>query len=66
MENLLNIFDVSEITKIKVATLRKYVLRGTIPFRKLGAAVRFKPSEIDAWINGEYQTEEKITDVIKK
>jgi excisionase family DNA binding protein len=55
MESLLNIFDVSEITKIKVATLRKYVLRGTIPFRKLGAAVRFKPSEIEAWINGEYQ-----------
>jgi excisionase family DNA binding protein len=44
--------DVAGITKLAVATVRKYVLRKTIPFVKIGAAVRFKPSEIEKWITG--------------
>jgi excisionase family DNA binding protein len=51
METLMTVGEVAGVTKLTVATLRKYVLRKTIPFVKIGAAVRFKPSEIEKWIN---------------
>jgi excisionase family DNA binding protein len=59
MESLMTIFEIADITKIKVATLRKYVARDAIPYRKLGAAVRFRPSEIDAWIESKARGEFK-------
>jgi excisionase family DNA binding protein len=51
METLMTVSDVAGITKLAVATVRKYVLRKTIPFVKIGTAVRFRPSEIEGWIN---------------
>lgn len=51
MEELMTIIDVSRVTKLKVATLRKYVAKEAIPFQRLGSAIRFKPSEIQAWID---------------
>jgi len=51
MEELMTIVEVARCTRLTVATLRKYVARECIPFRKLGAAVRFRPSEIQAWID---------------
>jgi len=50
IENLMTFADVSEITKIKVGTLRKYVLEERIPFLKLNGFVRFQASEIKAWL----------------
>jgi excisionase family DNA binding protein len=50
METLLTIGDVALITKIKVCTRRKHILRRSVPFVKLGAAIRFRPAEIEAWI----------------
>jgi excisionase family DNA binding protein len=52
METLMTVDEVAGITKLAAATVRKYVLRKTIPFVKIGAAVRFKPSEIEKWISG--------------
>jgi excisionase family DNA binding protein len=50
IECLLDLNDVSALTKIKVGTLRKYIMRKTIPYIKVGAAVRFRVSEIDGWL----------------
>jgi predicted DNA-binding transcriptional regulator AlpA len=51
MEPLLDINDVERITKIKKATLRRYVLLKQIPFHKVVKAIRFRASEIEAWVN---------------
>jgi predicted DNA-binding transcriptional regulator AlpA len=50
MEPLLDINDVERITKIKKATLRRFVLLKQIPFYKVIKAIRFKASEIDEWV----------------
>jgi predicted DNA-binding transcriptional regulator AlpA len=51
MEPLLDINDVERITKIKKATLRRYVLLKQIPYHKVIKAIRFRASEIEAWVN---------------
>jgi predicted DNA-binding transcriptional regulator AlpA len=51
MEELLDINDVERITKIKKATLRRYVLLKQIPFHKVVGAIRFRASEIEEWVN---------------
>jgi excisionase family DNA binding protein len=51
MEELMTIAEVAKFTKLKVATLRKYVAKESIPFQRLGSAIRFKPSEIQAWVD---------------
>jgi predicted DNA-binding transcriptional regulator AlpA len=50
LEKLMDVDDVAEFTKLRAATIRKYVLRRSIPFHKVLKAVRFVPSEIEAWI----------------
>jgi len=47
----MTIAEVAKFTKLKVATLRKYVAKESIPFQRLGSAIRFKPSEIQAWVD---------------
>jgi excisionase family DNA binding protein len=51
IEELLDINDVARITKVKVSTVRRHVLLRQIPFHKVGKAVRFRASEIKAWID---------------
>jgi predicted DNA-binding transcriptional regulator AlpA len=51
IEPLLDINDVERITKIKKATLRRYVLLKQIPYHKIIKAIRFRASEIEAWVN---------------
>jgi predicted DNA-binding transcriptional regulator AlpA len=51
LEQLLDVNDVAKFTKLSVAVIRKYVLLHQIPFHKIFKAVRFRPSEIDEWIN---------------
>jgi len=50
LDVLMTFAEVAEITRLQVGTLRKYVLRETIPFVKLGGAVRFDPGEIKQWL----------------
>ena len=47
---LLTIFEVSQMTKFAVPTLRKYVLHREIPFYKVKRRLRFASDEIEAWI----------------
>ncbi|WP_043922734.1 helix-turn-helix domain-containing protein [Leadbettera azotonutricia] len=51
VEQLLDINDVAKLTKLSVAAIRKYVFLHQIPFHKIFKAIRFRPSEIDVWIN---------------
>jgi len=45
--------DVAEYLHLKPATIQDKVFKRTIPFIKLGGAVRFRKEDIDAWIQGQ-------------
>jgi excisionase family DNA binding protein len=50
MEELLDINEVSKLTKISKPALRRYVLLKQIPYYKVICAIRFRASEIQAWL----------------
>jgi predicted DNA-binding transcriptional regulator AlpA len=51
IESLLNEFDVARITGLSVASVRRWrLLRQGPKFLKIGAAVRYKPEDISAWL----------------
>ena len=50
MENYWRVQEVAATLKISVQTIYRYVANGEIPFHKLNRVVRFKPSEIESWI----------------
>ncbi len=51
MERLLTITEVADLTRLKVSTIRKHVWKETMPFVKLGAALRFRQADIEAWVS---------------
>jgi excisionase family DNA binding protein len=50
METYLNVREVATALKLSVQTIRRYVLKKEIPFHKISRSVRFKPSEIERWV----------------
>jgi excisionase family DNA binding protein len=52
METYLTIAELAGLVKLSEQTIRRYVLNRTIPYRKIHKAVRFRLSEIEAWIDG--------------
>jgi predicted DNA-binding transcriptional regulator AlpA len=51
LESLLNEHDVARITGLSVASVRRWrLLRQGPRFIKLGAAVRYKPEDLSAWL----------------
>jgi excisionase family DNA binding protein len=50
MDEYLTIFEVAELTKYTVGTLRKFVLKRRIAFHKWGRVLRFKRAEIELWM----------------
>jgi excisionase family DNA binding protein len=50
MDEYLTIFEVAEITKYTVGTLRKFVIKRRIPLHKWGRVLRFKKAEIELWM----------------
>ncbi len=51
LETLLNEHDVANATKLSVATVRRWrLLRQGPKYLKIGAAVRYKPEDISAWL----------------
>jgi predicted DNA-binding transcriptional regulator AlpA len=63
LETLLNEHDVARISGMSVASVRRWrVLRQGPKYLKIGAAVRYKPEDISAWLEsrptgGENQAE---------
>lgn len=51
LETLLNEHDVARITGLSVASVRRWRLLGQGPkYIKIGAAVRYKPEDVSAWL----------------
>jgi len=51
LEKLLNEFEVSRIVGLSVASVRRWrLLRQGPRYLKIGAAVRYRPEDISAWI----------------
>ena len=52
LETLLNEHDVARITALSVASIRRFRLlrQGGPRYLKIGAAVRYKPEDISAWL----------------
>jgi excisionase family DNA binding protein len=57
MEHYWKVREVAAALQISAQTVYRYVANGKIPFHKLNRSVRFKPSEIERWI------ESKGTDI---
>ena len=51
METLLTVDELAFQLKLAKQTIRRYVLEKSIPFLKIRKAVRFRPSEIDRWVD---------------
>ena len=51
MENYITVKEVADMVKLSEQTIRRYVMLGQIPFYKIVRAVRFKPSEIQKWVD---------------
>jgi excisionase family DNA binding protein len=49
---LLTVAEVAELTGLSCGTIRKYVLKKTIPYLKMGTVIRFRVTDIEAWIDG--------------
>jgi len=50
METYWKVSDVAAAIQVSLQTVYRYVANGEIPFHKLNRAVRFKPSEIESWM----------------
>ena len=50
MECYWKVNEVAAALQISVQTVYRYVANGEIPFHKLNRSVRFKPSEIERWV----------------
>ena len=50
METYLTADDVAELLQLSVQTIRRYTMNKEIPFHKINRAVRYKKSEIEAWV----------------
>jgi excisionase family DNA binding protein len=50
METYWKVNEVAAAIQVSEQTIYRYVAKGEIPFHKLNRAVRFKPSEIESWM----------------
>jgi len=50
METYWKVNEVAAAIQVSEQTIYRYVANGEIPFHKLNRAVRFKPSEIESWM----------------
>jgi excisionase family DNA binding protein len=50
MECYLDIKGVCALTKMKEPTIRKYITSDLIPYVRVGRLIRFRPSQIEAWL----------------
>jgi excisionase family DNA binding protein len=50
-ERLIDIVELGRRTNVKVATLRKMVYQNRVPYVRIGRLIRFRPSQIDIWLD---------------
>ena len=49
IETFFDVGQVAQMLGLSIATIRKWVLTGYIPYKKIGRAVRFSPLEVQDW-----------------
>ena len=52
-EPLWTIPDVARHLRVSERTIRRWVSEGRIPFRRVGAQIRFRPGEIAEWVENQ-------------
>jgi len=50
VDDYLTVFEVAELLKLSVQTIRRYTMLKEIPFHKINRMVRYKKSEIILWV----------------
>lgn len=56
-EQMMSIRDVADFLKLNQTTVYAWAQQGTLPGYKLGRTWRFRPSEIEAWLEGRRNAE---------
>ena len=51
IEKWVGIKEIAEHLGISIVTIYRWVENGKIPCHKIGKLWKFKPSEVDAWVN---------------
>jgi excisionase family DNA binding protein len=59
METYMTVKEVAVKVRLSEQTIRRYTMLKQIPFHKIVRAVRYKPSEIEQWI------EERETQIVE-
>jgi excisionase family DNA binding protein len=49
--NLMTVKDVADYMRLSEQTIQRWVMKREIPFHKVKKVIRFRLSEIDAWVN---------------
>jgi len=52
-DEIMNYRGLSVYLKVAENTLRHWVMKGAIPYIKMGSSVRFVKKHIDAWMEGQ-------------
>ena len=50
-EVLLDVGQVAQMLKVSIATVRRWVWQGYIPYMKIGKAIRFSKPVIEHWVS---------------
>jgi excisionase family DNA binding protein len=48
----LNVRDLAEIIQVEEGTVRRHIRQGDIPYFRVGMILRFDPSDISDWLEG--------------
>jgi excisionase family DNA binding protein len=62
-DEVMNYRGLSEYTKFAQGTLRHKVMRGEIPYIKIGRSVRFTKKDINAWLEKQAIAEHRVSAV---
>lgn len=52
IEPMLTVKDVQELSRLGRTTIAEAMARGDLPVRRFGRAVRFRASDVHAWLHG--------------
>jgi excisionase family DNA binding protein len=49
-DGLMSVADVARYLNVSTSTVRDFIARGEIPFHRIRTLIRFRRSEVDAWL----------------
>jgi predicted DNA-binding transcriptional regulator AlpA len=66
LQSLLNEFDVARITNLSVASVRRWrLVRQGPKYIKIGAAVRYRPKDVESWIDAQVSPAPAVAEVAR-